>query len=73
MKALILIPALVSSFLAAQDKAPSLADRLKTESPAVDQLLKAFDAKQAMAKAEALIPATKPIFDEMCHNLRVGL
>ena len=63
MKALILAPALVSTLLSAQDTAPTLAERFKTESPVITQLLATFEAKQALAKAEALLPATKPTFD----------
>ncbi len=70
MKALILVPALLSTLLAAQDKAVSavsavtLVDKLKLESPAIDQLIKTFEAKQALAKAEALIPANTPVFEK---------
>lgn len=63
MKAIFLIPALVS-VLAAQDQAPTLSQRFKAESPAINQLLAAFDSKQALAKAEALIPLNKPEFDK---------
>ncbi len=63
MKAIILIPALVSA-LAAQDPAPSLTERFKAESPAINQLLASQEGKQALAKTEALIPATKPEFDK---------
>lgn len=63
MKALILVPALVSA-LAAQDTAPSLTQRFKAESPAINQLLTSQEGKQALAKAEALIPANKPEFDK---------
>ena len=63
MKALILVPSLIAT-LAAQDKAPTLAERFKAEQPAINQLLESFEAKQALAKAEALIPTTKPDFDK---------
>ena len=65
MKAIFLIPALISaSVVAAQDQAPTLAQRFKAESPAISQLLASFEGKQALAKAEALIPASKPEFDK---------
>ncbi|MBL0211935.1 MAG: hypothetical protein IPQ13_13650 [Holophagaceae bacterium] len=63
MKAIFLIPALVSA-AAAQDPAPTLAQRFKAESPAINQLMADFDSKQALAKAEALIPVNKPAFDK---------
>ena len=63
MKPIFLIPALVST-LAAQDQAPTLSQLFKAESPAINQLLTSFEGKQALAKAEALIPANKPEFDK---------
>lgn len=63
MKAIFLIPVLVSA-LAAQDAAPSLTQRFKAESPAINQLLTSLEGKQALAKAEALMPANKPEFDK---------
>lgn len=63
MKAIFLIPVLVSA-VSAQDQAPTLSQRFKAESPAITQLLATFEAKQALAKAEALIPAAKPDFDK---------
>ncbi len=63
MKAIFLIPALVSA-VAAQDQAPTLSQRFKTESLAVNQLLTAFEGKEALAKIEALFPANKPEFDK---------
>jgi hypothetical protein len=62
MKAIFLIPALVS-VLAAQEQTPLLSQRFKAESPAITQLLAAFECKDALAKAEALIPLNKPGFD----------
>ncbi|MBL0311224.1 MAG: hypothetical protein IPP78_00645 [Holophagaceae bacterium] len=63
MKAIFLIPVLVST-LAAQDQAPALAQRFKAESPAINQLLTSFEGKQALAKAEAMMPANKLEFDK---------
>ena len=63
MKAILLIPALVSA-VAAQDQAPTLSQRFKAESPGISQLMASFESKQALAKAEALIPANKPEFDK---------
>ena len=65
MKAIFLIPALVSAYtVAAQDQVPTLSQRFKAESPAINQLLASFEGKQALATAEALIPANKPEFDK---------
>lgn len=63
MKAIYLVPALVSA-LAAQDQAPTLTQKFKAESPAINQLLTSFEGKQALAKTEALMPANKPEFDK---------
>ena len=60
---IIAVPALVAS---AQD-AP-LAQRLRTERPEVDRLLEAFQPKEALAKAEALLPAQKPTWDNTDGN-----
>ncbi len=62
---LLALPALLAAPLAAQDKAPeTLAQRFKATSPAVEKLMKERQAKEALAKAEALLPATKPAFDK---------
>ncbi len=50
----------VPAILVAQAPAPSLSQRLRTEAPAVEALGKEHKYKEALAKAEALIPATKP-------------
>ncbi len=63
MKSLILVPILFAP-LGAQEKTPSLTDRFRAEQPAITQLLATFEAKQALAKAEALLPAVKPDFDK---------
>ena len=63
MKAIFLVPALVSA-LAAQDQALTLTQRFKAESPAINQLMASFDGKQALAKAEAMMPTNKPEFDK---------
>lgn len=66
MKAIILIPALVTAVAAqtqAPTTAPTLSQRFKAESPGITQLLASFESKEALAKAEALIPANKPEFD----------
>lgn len=52
----------VPAILVAQAPAPSLSQRLRTEAPAVEALGKEHKYKEALAKAEALIPATKPEF-----------
>ncbi len=48
--------------LVAQAPAPSLSQRLKTDAPAIDALAKEFKFKDALAKAEQMIPAAKPDF-----------
>jgi hypothetical protein len=50
------------AILVAQAPAPSLAQRFRSESPALDQLFKEFKYKEALAKAEGLIPASHPEF-----------
>lgn len=59
----LVLPALVAS---AQD-AP-LAQRLRTERPEVEKLMEAFQPKEALAKAEALLPAQKPTWDNADGN-----
>lgn len=57
------LPCLVlPALLVAQAPAPTLAQRYRSESPAIDSLFKEFKYKEALAKAEALIPATHPEF-----------
>ncbi|MBI4911611.1 MAG: hypothetical protein HY823_02635 [Acidobacteria bacterium] len=46
--------------LAAQAPAPSLSQRYKAEFPGIEALLKEFKSKEALAKAEALIPGARP-------------
>lgn len=48
--------------LAAQSPAPSISKKLQDESPVIEALQKEFKYKDALAKAEALIPAAKPDF-----------
>jgi hypothetical protein len=55
----------------AQAPAPTLAQRFRSESPAIEQLLKEFKYKEASAKAEALIPAAHPEFVKT--DVRKGL
>ncbi len=74
--AFLLLPFLGAS-LASQEAAPAaqapaaaipLAQRLKTERPEVDRLLEALQPKEALAKAEALLPAAKPAWDNTDGN-----
>jgi len=44
-------------------KETSLARKYKTEEPIIETLLKDLKGKEAMAKVESLVPATKPPFD----------
>lgn len=67
----LLTMALVPAALIAQAPAPmSFSQRFKAEGPAIEQLLKAFQPQEALAKAEQLIPATKPVFDK--SNVNAG-
>ncbi len=74
--AALLLPALSAS-PAGQDPAPAaqasasivpLGQRLKAERPEVDRLLEALQPKEALVKAEALLPATKPLWDNTDPN-----
>ncbi|GLH67929.1 hypothetical protein [Geothrix edaphica] len=50
--------------LVAQSPAPAnLTQRFNTELPGINQMLKAFQAQEAMAKVEGLIPAERPAFN----------
>jgi len=64
MKAIILIPALVSTLVAQDQAPPTLSQKAKAETPVINKLLADFDGKEALAKAEAMIPANKPEFDK---------
>ena len=61
---------LVSAALMAQApapapaQAPTLADRVKAERPAVEKLLAELKFPEAQKRAEALLPAEKPVFDK---------
>lgn len=45
-------------------QAPSLGDRVKAARPAVEQLMTELSYPEAMTRAEALLPATRPAFDK---------
>ncbi len=67
-------PALLCSVLvcaALQAQAPSLGDRVKTERPAVEQLLAEFKYPEAMKRAEALLPPARPTFDKKDNSTLV--
>jgi hypothetical protein len=57
---------LVPAALMAQAPAPalSLGERVKAERPAIEQLMAELRYPEAMKRAEALLPATKPVFDK---------
>ena len=57
--------AMVPAALVAQAPAApaDFSQRLKTDGPAVEQLLKEFQPLEALKKAEAMLPAAKPVFD----------
>jgi hypothetical protein len=52
----------IPAILVAQAPAPSLSQRLKADTPAVEALTKQFKYREALTKVEALIPAVKPEF-----------
>ncbi|HEX7554054.1 MAG TPA: hypothetical protein VF378_10900 [Geothrix sp.] len=67
------IPAFLSLFLVsaalvaqapAQAPAQSLGDQVKAERPAVEQLMAELKFPEAMKRSEALLPATRPIFNK---------
>lgn len=60
MKAIVCLA--MPAALVAQAPAPSLSQRVRSEAPAIEALGKEFKFKEALAKAEALIPASKPEF-----------
>lgn len=67
----LLCSVLLSAALLAQAPAPSLGDRVKAERPAVEQLLAEFKHAEAMKRAEALLPATRPVFDKKDNSTLV--
>jgi hypothetical protein len=58
--------------LVAQAPAQSLGDRVKAERPAVEQLMAELKYPEAFKRAEALIPATRPVFDKTDNNTLVA-
>jgi hypothetical protein len=62
---MLVAPALVmNAQTPAPAPAPNLAQRYAAEQPAIDKLIQEFKPREAMARAEALIPATIPAFDK---------
>ncbi|MBK7292546.1 MAG: hypothetical protein IPI84_01805 [Holophagaceae bacterium] len=55
---------LVPAILVAQAPAPTLGDRVKAERPIVEQMMSELKYPEAKARAEALLPATRPVFDK---------
>lgn len=55
---------LTPAALVAQAAEVPLAQRLQTERPEVERLMGAFEVKEALAKAEALLPAQLPTWDK---------
>ena len=62
---------LLSAALLAQAPAPSLGDRVKAERPALEQLLADLKHSEALKRAEALLPATRPTFDKKDNSTLV--
>ena len=67
----LLCSVLLSAALLAQAPAPSLGDRVKAERPLVEQLLADLKYPEAMKRAEALLPATRPVFDKKDNSTLV--
>lgn len=61
------LPALVAPLQAQAPEVP-LAQRLAAERPEIDKLLEAFQPKEALAKAEGLLPAQAPAWDKSEGN-----
>jgi hypothetical protein len=55
---------LVPAALAAQAPEPTLGERVKAERAAIDKLMADLDYPAAQKRAEALLPATRPVFDK---------
>lgn len=55
------VPALV---LPVQAQDPNLGQKLRTERPEVERMINELQPREALARAEALLPATKPTFDK---------
>ncbi len=55
---------LVPAALMAQAPAPTLGERVKAERPGVEQLMAELKYPEALKRAEALLPPTKPVFDK---------
>ncbi len=56
---------------AAPALAPSLGDRVKSERTTVEQLMKELKYPEAMKRAEALLPPTRPTFDKATNQTLV--
>lgn len=63
---------LVPAALMAQAPAPSLGDRVKAERPAIEQLMADLKYPEAMTRAAALVPATRPTFDKKDNTTLVA-
>ena len=63
-------PAPAPAAVPAAAPAPALTftQRFKAEQGGINQLLKAFQPEEALGKAEALLPAVKPVFDQSSLN-----
>jgi hypothetical protein len=62
---------LVPVVLSAQAPAPTLGERVKAERPAIEKLLADLNFPEAMKRAEALLPATMPVFDKTDNGTMV--
>jgi len=55
---------LLPAALVAQAPAPSLGERVKAERPVIEKLQAELNYSEALKRAEALLPATRPVFDK---------
>ena len=67
----LLCSVLLSAALLAQAPPPSLGDRVKAERPLFEQLLADLKYPEAMKRAEALLPAARPVFDKKDNSTLV--
>ena len=67
----LLVPAALVAQAPPQSQSQSLGDRVKAERPAVEQLMKELKYPDAMKRAEALLPPTRPTFDKATNQTLV--
>ena len=63
---------LAPAVLLAQAPEPTLTQRLRSERPEIERLIRELQARDALKRAEALLPAAKPSFDNSNIQTQVG-